>query len=166
MCTIHIYTTASVLQHTVQISSSTRGMRDTSTVRFSLRRQEKPPSPGKCINVSVKPHTSVFRVLYQRAATASSQTVPLYQTRMRYVPKRQSSWLNDRARLSSVQLHFTVTLWQHPACVSVDVREIKSVRQCSSYLFRQRTCSTRLHLSAWLYRQSVHYRPSIKHSKK
>jgi len=50
------------------------------------------------------------------------------------LPNRQSSWLTERDGLSSVQLHFTVTLWQHPACVSVDVREIKSLRQCSSHV--------------------------------
>lgn len=112
------------------------------TVRLSQRRLRKMPSFGKCINVSDEPHTSVFTVLFHRKATGYSQTVPLYQKRERHVPKRQSSWLTQRDGLSSVQLQFTVTLRQHPACVSIDVREIKSLRQCSSYLFRQWTCST------------------------
>jgi hypothetical protein len=134
------------------------------TVRLSQRRLRKVPSFGKCKNVTEEPHTSVFTVLSQRKATDYSQTVPLYQIRVRYVPKIRPSWLTEMDGLSSVQLHFTVTLWQHPACVSVDVREIKSLRQCTSYLFRQWTCSTGLNFSARVYIQSVHFRPSIKHS--
>jgi len=145
----------SVLQRTVQKSSSTGGMWDTIYGSHSAD-YEKCRLLGS-VETFRRNLKLVFTVLSQRKETGYPHTVPLYQIRVHHVPKRQSSWLTERDGLSSVQLHFTVTLWQHPACVSVDVREIKSLRQCSSYLFRQWTYPTGLHFSARLYRQSTHF---------